>query len=84
MRYNLPTNVTIDKEKIQERMKRFRLVRNLSYQELAEMTGISKTAIFTTETTCSDIVPLVYVISIAKALEISPTYLMGLSDNPKG
>lgn len=80
MKYNLPTNVTIRKEDIQSRMQRFRLVRNLSYQDLADMTGISKTTIFKIETDCSDIVPLVYILSIADALKIDPTYLIGLSD----
>ena len=80
MKYNLPTNVTIRKEDIQSRMQRFRLVRNLSYQDLADMTGISKTTIFKIETDCSDIVPLVYILSVADALRIDPSYLIGLTD----
>ena len=70
MRYNPPTNVELNKDAIMDRIKTARLMHDLSYRELEQLTGISKSALYKMETDLSDNVPIIYLMSVAKALKI--------------
>lgn len=53
---------------------------NLSYGALSALTGIPKTALYRYATGETDKIPLDRLESIAKALHVTPAYLMGWED----
>ena len=55
----------------------------LSYQELSDLTGISKSTLQRYETGFIKKVPITQIEIIAKALNVSPGYLMGWTDENK-
>lgn len=62
---------------IMKRMKNRREELNMSYQTLSEKVGISKSTLQRYETGYIKNMPVDKLEEIAKALEISPSYLMG-------
>ena len=55
--------------------------KNVSYGELSKLTGIPKSALQRYATGETSKIPLDRIVSIANALEVSPAYIMGWSDN---
>ena len=64
-----------------EKIKLRRLELGLSYQELSDLTGINKSTLQRYETGFIKKVPINQVKIIAKALNVSPGYLMGWENN---
>ncbi len=64
-------------EQIIDRIKTRRLELDLSYQNLADLTGISKSTLQRYETGYIRKVPITQISIIAKALLVSPAYIMG-------
>ena len=64
-----------------EKIKLRRLERGLSYQELSDLTGINKSTLQRYETGFIKKVPINQVQIIAKALNVTPGYLMGWENN---
>lgn len=84
--------IIIDKEisEIIERIRKQRDKMGFSYQDLSEKTGLSKSTLQRYETGAIKNMPIGKLEIIAKALEVSPIYLMGwekqikeLNDNEK-
>ena len=69
-------------EKTRKRMKELRIQKGYSYQDLANLTGFSKSVLQRYETGETDKLPLSRLKIIAKALQCSPAYLMGWDDTP--
>lgn len=72
-------------EKMQEimnRMKNRREELNMSYQTLSEKVGISKSTLQRYETGSIKNMPVDKLEEIAKALQVSPAYLMGWETEP--
>lgn len=67
----------IELEQIINRIKNRRLELDLSYQNLADLTGISKSTLQRYETGYIRKVPITQISVIAKALLVTPNYLMG-------
>lgn len=70
-------------EKIIAKIKERRNDLNMSYQELANKTGLSKSTLQRYETGSIKNMPIDKLEIIANALEISPAYLMGWEDEKK-
>ena len=71
-----------DEEKlIIERIKKRRLELGMSYQELADKTGLSKSTLQRYETGGISNIPLSKLNILAKALKISPLYIIGIENN---
>lgn len=73
-------------EKMQEimlRMKKRREELNMSYQTLSDKTGVSKSTLQRYETGYIKNMPVDKIEDIAKALYVSPAYLMGWDDTAK-
>ena len=66
-----------DIEGIIKRIKERRIALNLSYQDVADITGLSKSTIQRYETGAIRKLPVNQIEDIAKALHVSPGYLMG-------
>jgi transcriptional regulator with XRE-family HTH domain len=66
-----------DFKKIIERIRKRRLELDLSYQDLADKTGMSKSTLQRYETGFIKNIPLSRVEALAKALRVTPEYLMG-------
>lgn len=66
-----------DFKKIIERIRNRRLELDLSYQDLADKTGMSKSTLQRYETGFIKNIPLSRVEALAKALRVTPEYLMG-------
>ena len=64
-----------------EKIKLRRLELGLSYQELSDLTGINKSTLQRYETGFIKKVPINQVQIIAKALNVTPGYLMGWENN---
>jgi len=64
-----------------EKIKLRRLELGLSYQELSDLTGINKSTLQRYETRFIKKVPINQVQIIAKALNVTPGYLMGWENN---
>ena len=64
-----------------EKIKLRRLELGLSYQELSDLTGINKSTLQRYETGFIKKVPINQVQIIAKALNVTPGYLMGCENN---
>lgn len=67
---------------IMQRMKSRREMLNMSYQTLSEKVGISKSTLQRYETGYIKNMPVDKLGDIAKALNVSPAYLMGWEDLP--
>ena len=65
-----------DKE-VRERIANIRKERELSYQDLADLTGINKSTLQRYETGKIKDMPLSKLEAIAKALSVDPSYLLG-------
>ena len=65
------------------KIKNKRLSLNLSYQELANLTGLSKSTLQRYETGYIKKVPINQIRTLAKALGTTPGYLMGWEEAPK-
>ena len=78
MSTSTPRNIALKKELIQYRMTQARLDRNYSYGKLAEITGLTKSALYKMEHGLSDSVQLVTMLSVAKALDVDFLWLIGL------
>lgn len=83
MKYILPTNIEFDTKKFQDRLKATRLARDYSYRELADRTGISKSTLYKLETDCTDMLPVVHTMSLAKALNVDLLWLIGIDAKSK-
>lgn len=71
-----------DIDLIVKRIKERRLELNLSYQDIADATGLSKSTIQRYETGSIRKLPINQIEDIAKALHVTPGYLMGWEDTP--
>ncbi len=71
-----------DMEIIIKRIKERRLELGLSYQDIADATGLSKSTIQRYETGSIRKVPINQIEDLAKALHVTPNYLMGWDDSP--
>lgn len=65
------------------KIKNKRLSLNLSYQDLANLTGLSKSTLQRYETGYIKKVPINQIRTLAKALGTTPGYLMGWEEAPK-
>lgn len=75
-------NLNPEKENlIIQRLQQRRKELGLSYQELSERTGLSKSTLQRYETGDIMNIPLSKIDILAKALQISPKYIMGWQDN---
>lgn len=74
----------IDKELIRSRLKERRLFLGLSYQELSNKTGISKSSLQRYETGGIRSLPYDKVFKLSEALEVSTTYFTDLSTDYTG
>lgn len=72
----------LELQELINRIKNRRLELDLSYQELSDLTGISKSTLQRYETGFIKKVPVNQIELIAKALRVSPSYLMGWDDSP--
>lgn len=75
-------NINRELDQIVERMKTRRIELGLSYQDLADATGLSKSTLQRYETGFIQNLPLSKVSGIAKALHVSEAYLMCWTDDP--
>lgn len=76
-----PTNIPpLDPQVVRRRLNYARSRLDLTQDELAKLTGISRSSIGTTETACNPSVPFVQIVSLAKALGVSPLWLMGFDN----
>lgn len=73
-----------DKEILQRRLKARRLFLNMTYQDLAIKTGISKSTLQRYETGGIKNLPLDKVFTLSEALEVSPKFFNDLSDDYTG
>ena len=64
------------------KIKNRRIELGLSYQDLSDLTGISKSTLQRYETGFIKKVPITQIEIIAKALNVSPSFLMGWDDSP--
>lgn len=71
----------LEVKEIINRIKNRRIELDLSYQDLSDLTGISKSTLQRYETGFIKKVPITQIEVIAKALNVSPGYLMGWEDN---
>lgn len=71
-----------DIELIVKRIRDRRIELGLSYQDIADATGISKSTIQRYETGAIRKVPINQIEELAKALHVTPSYLMGWDDKP--
>lgn len=72
------TNVSIDKEAIQNKIAKARLEQNMSYFDLEKATGINKGQLYKIENRLGDNVTLIQIMSVCKALHISLSDLVGM------
>ena len=71
-----------DIEIIIKRIKERRQALGLSYQDVADATGLSKSTLQRYETGAIRKVPINQIEDLARALHTTPSYLMGWDDNP--
>jgi len=71
-----------DIDLIIKRIKDRRVELGLSYQDIADATGLSKSTIQRYETGSIRKVPINQIKELARALHTTPSYLMGWDDNP--
>lgn len=70
-----------DIQLIIQRIKSLRQSLHMSYQDLAELTGMSKSTLQRYETGSIKNIPLSKVNVLAKALHTTPAYIMGWDEN---
>ena len=66
---------------IQEKLKDFRVGRDLTLEELAEQTGLSKSALGNYETDENKDIGHYSIVTLAKFFGVSSAYLLGLTEN---
>lgn len=66
-----------DKKQIQERIRQARLINNMSYQDLANKTGIPKGTLYKMEADLATNIPFLYMLSVADALCVDIKWLCG-------
>ena len=71
-----------DIELIIKRIRDRRIEFGMSYQDVADATGLSKSTIQRYETGAIRKVPINQIEDLARALHVTPSYLMGWDDNP--
>ena len=71
-----------DIELIVKRIRDRRIELGLSYQDVADATGLSKSTIQRYETGAIRKVPINQIEDLARALHVTPSYLMGWDDSP--
>lgn len=71
------------KETTGERIKRLRTERKMSVTEFADKVGTSRMQIYRYESGQIEKMPYKILIPIAKALGTTPTYLLGMDDEPR-
>lgn len=71
-----------DIELIVKRIRDRRIELGLSYQDVADATGLSKSTIQRYETGAIRKVPINQIEDLARALHTTPSYLMGWDDSP--
>lgn len=69
-----------DFDKIIERIKNRRMELGMSYQDLADKTGMSKSTLQRYETGFIKNIPLSKVEALAQALQVTPEFIMGWKD----
>lgn len=70
--------MNLNEQKIIDRIKKRRQELGLSYQDLADKTGLSKSTLQRYETGAISNIPLSKLNVLAKALQTTPTYIMGM------
>lgn len=73
---------TVSMDEIISRLKERRSVLELSFQDLADLTGMSKSTLQRYESGAIKNIPLSRVEDLASALQTTPEYLMGWNDDP--
>lgn len=77
---NYPQNIPpFDTAKVKRRINYMRTKRDMSLYDLSRATGINVSTLSNIELKCSPAVALVHVVSIAKALDVDPMWLFGLT-----
>ena len=71
-----------DIELIIQRIRDRRIELGMSYQDVADATGLSKSTIQRYETGAIRKVPINQIEDLARALHVTPSYLMGWDDTP--
>ena len=66
---------------IQEKLKDLRIERNLRLEELADATGLSRSALGSYETNEDKDISHTAIIALAEYYEVSCDYLLGFSEN---
>lgn len=77
-----PKDIAKQMDVIIARIKELREKRGMSFQDLADKTGMSKSTLQRYETGAIQNVPLSKLEPLAKALNTTPAYLMGWDDSP--
>jgi transcriptional regulator with XRE-family HTH domain len=72
-----------DIELIVKRIRERRIELGMSYQDVADATGLSKSTIQRYETGAIRKVPINQIEDLARALHVTPSYLMGWDDSPR-
>lgn len=73
-----------DQEILRRRLKERRLFLNMTYQDLADKTGISKSSLQRYETGSIKNIPYDKMFTLSEALEVSPEYFTDLSKDYTG
>ena len=71
-----------DQEILRRRLKERRLFLNMTYQDLADKTGISKSSLQRYETGSIKNIPYDKMFTLSEALEVSPEYFTNLTSIP--
>lgn len=75
--------LSIKMQSIINRIKQRRIELHMSYQDLANKTGLSKSTLQRYETGTIKNMPLDKLEDLSKALNVKPSYLMGWSEKPQ-
>ncbi len=73
----------MDREISGERIKELRQERGISAEELGRLIGKNRATVYRYEDGSIDTIPIKTVRRIAEILDVRPSYLMGLADNPE-
>lgn len=65
---------------IRKRIKNRRIELNLSLEDVSKITGVSKSTVKRYEDKSIGKVPISYIVDLAKALNVSPAWIMGWDD----
>lgn len=73
----MPRNITFDAEGIKERIRQTRVGRDMSYGELARITGMPRSTFMRLEKNLSEGVAYVTLLAVAQALDVDFNWLCG-------